>query len=141
MNPYQSIVDQPAVTATGQRAARLFSRYVGLFLDGAIPACIGRKLTQALIDADRQQRRQEAIAAAAECLDAGRGLSKHALAGLLSAELDRFESVGLRRVLSGSRPPSDLEKRLLVILQTDGPTSRDRLAKTLRGSDAAPSEK
>lgn len=79
-----------------------------------------------LYEIDRLSARRTALERATAILDAGQGLSRWALAQRLEKALARFAAVGMKRVESGHRPLTELEKHLLVLLES-GPRCSSKL--------------
>ncbi len=80
---------------------------------------------------DRLDARRTALERAVAILDGGQGLSRWALAVRLAEALARFQSVALRRVKTGARRPTALERDLQTILES-GAQSANRLWEEIR---------
>lgn len=74
----------------------------------------------------RLDARRTALQAACAILDGGQGLSTWQIARRLETALKRFAAVGMKRVESGHRPLTELEKHLLVLLES-GPRCSSKL--------------
>lgn len=84
-----------------------------------------------LAEVDRLERRRTALAGACVILSDGQGLSRWGKAQRLESHLRRFEKVGMKRVLSGAREPTELEVHLLVLMES-GPRCASKLWEEIR---------
>lgn len=132
MIPKPPLLTHCNTTATGLRLVTRLAGYIQSVVNDGIPASIGRPISAALDQADRRQARQAALAAATALLDAERTLSLWSIAGELENHLKRFDGVARRRVENGSRLPTELESHLLILLQSDGPSTQRRIFEELK---------
>lgn len=122
-------------TATGLLLVQRLNRLVGGLLANRIPGLVGKRISKALDEADSRLARRTALERATAILDGGQGLSRWALAQRLESALARFGGTPYMRIKNGYRPPDELEKHLLVLLETDGPESAGKLWWELRAFD------
>jgi len=127
-------------TATGLQLVQRLNGLIGGFLQGSIPASIGRRIGVALDDADSRLARRAALERATAILDGNEGLSRWALAQRLESALERFGAVGYGRVKAGYREPDELERHLMTLLETGGPRCSSKLWEELRAFDLPKSE-
>jgi len=114
-------------TATGLQLIQRLNGLIGGLLQNDIPAVIGKRISAAIDDADSRMARQAALKRLCKLLSAGETQSRWQLAQRLESALVRFSGTPHMRIKAGYREPSEIERHLMTLLETDGPRCASKL--------------